>query len=87
MSRRFFHDSRDPMYRRPYGAVPCGSAVALSFQAMRRQAPVNVSLRIWSTSLGEQVLEPARLAPVEGAADRLAYEFENIVFGRDPALA
>ena len=76
MSRRLFHDSRDAIYRRPYGAVPCGSAVALSFQAMRQQAPVNVRLRIWSTSRGEQVLEPVRLAPVDGIAERLAYEFE-----------
>ena len=76
MSRRFFHDSRDSIYRRPYGAVPCGSAVALSFQAMRRQAPANVRLRTWSTSLGEQVLEPVRLARVGDAADRNAYEFE-----------
>jgi 4-alpha-glucanotransferase len=76
MSRSFFHDSRDPIYRRPYGAVPCGSAVALSFQAMRYEAPLTVRLRIWSTSLGEQVQDPVRIAPVEGVADRIAYEFE-----------
>ncbi len=76
MSRRFFHDSRDLIYRRPYGAVPCGSAVALSFQAMRQDAPLQVLLRTWSTSAGEFIVKAEKVYETEAGGGRVCYQFQ-----------
>ena len=39
-----FHDSRDPVYRTPQGAAPCGSTLRLR---VRAEDLHRVSLRLW----------------------------------------
>lgn len=75
MNRHLFHDSRELSCRRPFGAVPCGSAVTLSVHAMRQSIPLKVQLRIWSTSVGEMLIGPTAVNPQAEPADSIAYEF------------
>jgi len=76
MGRVLFHDSRELIYRRPYGAVPCGSAVTLVFQAMRQDAPIQVQLRTWSTSAGEFIAKPEKVCETEASGGQVCYQFE-----------
>src|SRR5665647_3438417 len=52
------HDSRDIEFRRPYGAVPCGTAVNIYLNANAINLPESVQLRVWSKTSGEKILEP-----------------------------
>lgn len=45
------HDSRDPLYRSPSGAMPAGGGVLLRLRAMEGAA---VTLRLWSEGEGER---------------------------------
>lgn len=47
------HDSRDPLYRSPTGALPAGSAIVLRLRAMQAQS---AWLRLWSDMHGERRL-------------------------------
>lgn len=58
MGSVFYHDSRDIEYRRPYGAVPCGTAVNLYLDSNTTAMPESVYLRVWSKATGEKILEP-----------------------------
>lgn len=73
MSYPLQHNSRDVEYRRPYGAVPCGTAVHLFIDVRWESAPVSVRLRSWSAVAGEQVLEPLKM---DQDADLRRYEFK-----------
>ena len=56
MGSTLFHDSRHIGCRRPFGAVPCGAAVALCLQTGVGELPQSVYLRVWSQQTGEQLL-------------------------------
>ena len=58
MSCSFYHDSHDIEYRRPFGAVPCGTTVNLYIDASTVAMPQSVNLRVWSKATGELLLEP-----------------------------
>ena len=76
MSRNLHHDSRDFTFRQPYGAVPCGSAVTLVFQADREAVPSQVLLRSWSTSGGEFIAKPEKVYETETGGGRACYQFQ-----------
>ena len=61
MGNGFCHDSRNIKYRRPLGAVPCGTTVTLYFDANTLSLPESVRLRVWSKAAGEQLLDPATI--------------------------
>jgi len=44
---QLYHDSRDPFYRSPGGALPCGSAACLRLSVQGDSTPGEVVLRIW----------------------------------------
>ena len=58
MGNGFCHDSRSIDYRRPYGAVPCGTTVNLYLEANTQSLPESVRLRAWSRAAGEEMLDP-----------------------------
>jgi 4-alpha-glucanotransferase len=58
MGNGFCHDSRSNDYRRPYGAVPCGTTVNLYLEANTLSLPESVRLRAWSKAAGEKFFEP-----------------------------
>lgn len=43
---QLFHDSRDPLYRSPGGAQPCGTPVTLALR-VQGETPDSVRLRLW----------------------------------------
>jgi glycosidase len=51
------HDSRDDMYRVPWGAVTTGTPVTLRFRTYHDDV-TGVTLRVWSTAAGAQTLYP-----------------------------
>lgn len=57
-----YHDSWQVAFRRPFGAVSCGSEVELSFQQAPGEALRQVTLRLWQEGAGE------RLLPLQPAA-------------------
>ncbi|MCL2545322.1 MAG: glycoside hydrolase family 13 protein [Clostridia bacterium] len=61
---QLFHDSRDPFYRSPGGALPCGSAARLRLSVRGGAAPDEVVLRVWRE--GEERLPMAVLPGGEG---------------------
>lgn len=65
---RVFHDSRDPVYRRPYGAVTAGGTVSLSVDVWETSAPA-CFLRLWVDGKGEKIV-PMEAA---GAGDRMRF--------------
>lgn len=73
MGNGFCHDSRNIDYRRPLGAVPCGTAVTLYFEAHVRSLPESVLLRTWSRVAGERIYEPVT---VDEAPCRFRYRFD-----------
>ena len=58
MGNGFCHDSRSIDYRRPYGAVPCGTTVNLYLEANTQSLPESVRLRAWSRAAGEEIMDP-----------------------------
>lgn len=66
MHSAYFHDSRDLKFRRPFGAVPCGTTVQISFAVQCESLPESVFLRVWSTATGEQVVEAQTIVQEEG---------------------
>ncbi|HSK52286.1 MAG TPA: alpha-amylase family glycosyl hydrolase, partial [Clostridia bacterium] len=63
------HDSRDPLYRTPGGAVPADTAVILRFRTFHGDV-TGVRTRFYSVNLGGQHIEPMELA----AEDVSCYE-------------
>ncbi|HSK51784.1 MAG TPA: alpha-amylase, partial [Clostridia bacterium] len=63
------HDSRDPLYRTPGGAVPADTAVILRFRTFPGDV-TGVRTRFYSVNLGGQHIEPMELA----AEDVSCYE-------------
>jgi len=66
---RFRHDSRDPFYRSPGGAVVCGAPVRLRLTAEMSQGadlPDGVALRVWND--GETLLTMPLLGVMGGRA-------------------
>jgi glycosidase len=51
------HDSRDDLYRVPYGAVTTGTPVTLRLRTFHDDV-TEVTLRVWSTAAGAQTLYP-----------------------------
>lgn len=49
-----YHNSHQLNYRRPFGALPCGTAVRLLVDVDAERPPELIQLRLWSTSTGEQ---------------------------------
>ena len=67
------HNSRDIEYRRPFGAVPCGTAVQLSLDVEELFAVDQVRLRTWSTASGEKIYNPV-LVTEEHSRKRYVFE-------------
>jgi len=44
---QLFHDSRNPFYRSPSGAQPCGTQVTLRLKVESQREPEKVCLRVW----------------------------------------
>lgn len=44
---QFYHDSRDPSYRNPTGAQPCGAPVQICLRIIEGSTPDTVLLRLW----------------------------------------
>ena len=42
-----YHDTLDPYFRTPQGAMPCGGEICLRLQASADQIPASVTLRLW----------------------------------------
>ena len=86
MSRNLHHDSRDFTFRQPYGAVPCGSAVTLVFQADREAVPSQVLLRSWSTSGGEFIAKPEKVLEQINIDHRTAFVLMTHNYNYDLAM-
>ena len=54
------HDSRDDLYRVPWGAVTTGTPVTLRFRAFHDDV-TGVTLRVWSTAAEAQTLYPMEM--------------------------
>ena len=54
------HDSRDDLYRVPWGAVTTGTPVTLRFRTFHDDV-TDVTVRVWSTAAGAQTLYPMEL--------------------------
>src|SRR4051812_25279452 len=63
------HDSRDPLYRSPGGAVPAGSAVKIRFRTFHNDV-TGVSLRNYDVNAAAETLLPMQMA----ASDVPCYE-------------
>src|SRR5690606_25245097 len=63
------HDSRDPLYRTPGGAVPAGTPVLIRFRTFHNDVTA-VSLRLFALDLGVQQILPIELA----ASDLSCYQ-------------
>jgi glycosidase len=66
------HNSRDDLYRVPYGAVTTGTPVTLRFRTYRNDV-TGVAVRVWSTAAGAQTLLPMELV---ATADDLPYGYD-----------
>jgi 4-alpha-glucanotransferase len=64
------HDSQLATYRRPFGAVACGTAVSLSLAVAAGRPVEAVYLRTWQDGRGEELIP---MAPGESAADMVYY--------------
>jgi len=71
------HDSRDPLYRTPVGAVPAGTSVKLRFRTFHNDV-TGVNARIYNLDTSSQQLLPMQLA----AADVDCYQ-EGLSFSCD----
>lgn len=71
-SMRLLHDSRDPAYRTPTGAQPCGALVHLCLRVVEGGAPDVVTLRAW---FGKESFLPMRPHP----DDRFLYTADIIM--------
>ena len=59
-----YHNTRQTEYRRPYGAVKCGTAVSLAIDVF--EAPqAECACRLWTDGKGETIV-PMRPSPVDG---------------------
>ena len=58
------HDSRDPLYRTPGGAVPAGTPVTIRFRTFHNDV-TGVNLRVYSLEAGGQSLVPMTLAATD----------------------
>ncbi|MEW5921441.1 MAG: bifunctional glycogen debranching protein GlgX/4-alpha-glucanotransferase [Bacillota bacterium] len=52
MEKKLFHNSHDPSYRKPFGAVPCGTQVTLSLKVAAASGVKRVFLRLWREKEG-----------------------------------
>ncbi|MCK4316423.1 MAG: alpha-amylase, partial [Anaerolineae bacterium] len=66
------HDSRDDLYRVPWGAVTTGTPVTLRFRTFHDDV-TDVTLRVWSTAAGAQTLYPMELV---ATTDDLPYGYD-----------
>lgn len=66
------HNSRDDLYRVPYGAVTTGTPVTLRFRTYRNDV-TGVAVRVWSTAAGAQTLIPMDLV---ATTDDLPYGYD-----------
>ncbi len=64
------HNSQLVAYRRPFGAVACGTAVDLSLAVAAGRPVEAVYLRTWRDGRGEELIP---MTPGDGAADRVYY--------------
>src|SRR4051812_18258967 len=65
-----FHDSRDPLYRSPFGAVPLGTDITLRLRTPADSAD-SVTLRVFDTNANAQQLYT--MAPVVTALEDFDY--------------
>ena len=85
MNRIYYHDSRNPASRRPFGAVSCGTTVTLCLATADLADSLEIALRCWSTSVGELLLQPQRRVVEEKPQKQAVYEFE-LTAPQEPGL-
>ena len=55
----FRHHSRYLIFRRPQGAVPCGTPVRIGASVSGEEQIASIELRVWDDRKGEEILYPA----------------------------
>jgi glycosidase len=73
------HDSRDPLYRNPGGAVPAGTNVTLRLRTLANDV-TDVEARFYSLRLGGQQIVPMSLAAEDVSCYEPALEDDNCDF-------
>lgn len=81
------HDSRDPLYRTPGGAVPAGTPVLIRFRTFHNDVTA-VSLRLFDLDLGVQQIIPMELAASEVSCyqdglEESSCDFWQVVLNRE----
>jgi hypothetical protein len=84
-----YHDSRDPLYRSPTGAVPTGTEVRLRLRAADGDL-TRAQVRVWNDRIDQNtVYDMVKVADnVTFAGDAMAYEFWEIILpsSSDPTV-
>jgi glycosidase len=73
------HDSRDPLYRNPGGAVPAGTPVTLRLRTLANDVS-DVKVRLYSLRLGGQQIVPLSLAAEDVSCYEAGLEDERCDF-------
>ncbi|HEV8488436.1 MAG TPA: alpha-amylase family glycosyl hydrolase [Candidatus Limnocylindrales bacterium] len=73
------HDSRDPLYRTPGGAVPAGTAVTLRMRTFADDV-TGVKARVYSLRLGGQQIVPLSLAAEDVGCYQAGFEDDTCDF-------
>ncbi len=68
------HDSRDDLYRTPFGAVPAGTAVTLRLRAAAGDLSA-VTIRVWDSFDELQALVPMAVAATDTTAGEHGYDY------------
>ncbi|GHV35528.1 hypothetical protein FACS18949_13680 [Clostridia bacterium] len=71
------YDSRDPEYRSPYGAVPQGTVVSVSFRPFRNWGLTSVTIMLWDDERREMLKIPMRWAGTRGAQELYQADIET----------
>ncbi len=71
------HDSRDDLYRTPYGAVPAGTVVTLRLRAAAGDL-TEASVRIYDTRAQGQVIIPMTVAARDSTSGKHGYDYWQV---------
>jgi glycosidase len=71
------HDSRDDLYRTPYGAVPAGTLVTLRLRAAAGDL-TDAVVRIYDTRAEGQVIIPMRVVARDATAGQHGYDYWQV---------
>ncbi len=71
------HDSRDDLYRTPYGAVPAGTVVTLRLRAAAGDLS-DAAVRIWDNRVQAQVILPMAVAARDTIGGEHGYDYWQV---------